>query len=448
MVRPVEGSASPAQSVQGAADGSVTVQQGETFAQVAQRNGVSESALKDANPNIDLSRIQAGQELALPQKPQTNTAPQQPAFTGKPAVSDSSTRLAEHALGASLQAARLHAQVPGGALKEKKLDGKITAPPSESTGAGGSGKPLDSTVQTAMTNAGMKNVSNPPSDAELKTYFSKNAPAHELIAKGNFKDAAAEYRKLAGAEKNPAEKTRLETVAKQLDVAQTLADAKIGKVSFPPSEANAVAFFKTLKGKPMSDIQDAFRNYANAFYVHSETKGVDRGDITYGDHKHVEGNTAYKWTGPESWKEITDSREAHSDGRRVIDCEGYAYMGKELLGAAGFKNIKFAVASRQDDPNTKEDESFTRQHIMVSGSRTVNVDGHPQTEVAVISNNHFRHMESNSILKPSEVEGLQSRAFVKGYETVFGVPGKFVTNEQAWRAAFDLEAAIKAQQKK
>ena len=446
MVRPVEGAASPAQSVQEAADGSVTVQAGETFAQVAQRNGVSESALREANPNIDPSRIQAGQELTLPDA-QPKPGLQQPAFTPRPVNSDASTRIAEHALGGSLQAARLHSQIPAGTLKERSLEGKITSP--DRGGADATGKPLDSTLQTAMTNAGMKNVANPPSEADLKTYYTNHAPAHEMIAKGNFKDAAAEYRKLAGAEKNPAEKTRLETVAKQLDVAQTMGDAKIGKVSFPPSEANAVAYFKTLKGKPMSDVQDAFRNYANAFYVHSETKGVDRGDITYGAHKHTQGKTVYNWNGPESWKEISDGREVHSDGRRVIDCEGYAYMGQQLLGAAGFKNIKFAVASRQDDPNTAENESFTRQHIMVSASRTVNVDGHPQTEVAVISNNHFRSLKSGSELKKqSEIEGLQAQAFVKGYESVFGVPGSFVTGDQAWRAAYDLEDAIKARQKK
>ena len=58
-----------------------------------------------------------------------------------------------------------------------------------------------------LTNSGMKNVGNPPSEADLKTYYSKNGPAHELITKGSYQEAAAEYRKLADKATDPGAKT-------------------------------------------------------------------------------------------------------------------------------------------------------------------------------------------------------------------------------------------------
>jgi hypothetical protein len=175
--------------------------------------------------------------------------------------------------------------------------------------------------------------------------------------------------------------------------------------------------------------------------------------VVYAQHIHKQGNTAYTSNAPETWKEISDSRELHSDGRRIIDCEGYALLGQKVFQAAGFKNVTFGVASRADDPNTPEDESMTRQHIMVSASRTVVVDGHPQTEVAVISNNHFTSKISGPDPKASDFTRMQREALVGGYNAAYreknGVPGGLlVTGDQAWRTAFDLEDAIKARKTK
>ena len=155
-------------------------------------------------------------------------------------------------------------------------------------------------------------------------------------------------------------------VADQLEVAQKMKTAKVRSLQFPPTETNVTDYFKTMKGKSISEIKDAFQNYANAFYVHSEKKGVDRGDVVYSEHKYKEGNKVYNSNAPVSWKEVTDNREVHSDGRRIIDCEGYAYMGQQSFQAAGFQNVNFGVIARKDDPNTPK---INRSQIAHHGER-------------------------------------------------------------------------------
>jgi hypothetical protein len=212
-------------------------------------------------------------------------------------------------------------------------------------------------------------------------------------------------------------------------------------LQFPPTETNVTDYFKTMRGKPISEIKDAFQNYANAFYVHSEKKGVDRGDVVYSEHKYKEGTTAYASHAPESWKEVTDDREVHSDGRRIIDCEGYAYMGQQIFKAAGFQNVNFGVVARKDDPSTTKNEMLTEQHIMVSGTRTITVDGKPTTEMAVISNNRF----------DSTTGGSQTGLFAWEFQQTYGdkVPGGLIrVGPEAWREEFKLEGDIKAWQKK
>jgi len=339
----------------------------------------------------------------------------------------------------------------GAQIKERRLEGKISDDPKKAQDGKNAGKPPDTTLQTVLTNSGMKNVGNPPSEADLKTYYSKNGPAHQLITKGSYQEAAAEYRKLADKATDPAEQKRLTMVADQLEVAQKMKTAKVGSLQFSPTETNVTDYFKTMKGKPISEIKDAFQNYANAFYVHSEKKGVDRGDVVYSEHKYKEGKTVYNSHAPVSWKEVTDNREVHSDGRRIIDCEGYAYMGQQIFQAAGFQNVNFGVVARKDDPNTPQNESLTDQHIMVSGSRTIMVDGKPKTEMAVISNNRIESTIADDNLKPADLKTFQTGLFAYAFQQTYGdkVPGGLIrVGPEAWREEFKLEDDIKAWQKK
>src|SRR5262245_32336111 len=72
-----------------------------------------------------------------------------------------------------------HAQFAQPQIKERRLEGKISDDPKKAQDGKNAGKPPDTTLQTVLTNPGMKNVGNPPSEADLKTYYSKNGPAHE-----------------------------------------------------------------------------------------------------------------------------------------------------------------------------------------------------------------------------------------------------------------------------
>jgi hypothetical protein len=338
----------------------------------------------------------------------------------------------------------------GAQIKERRLEGKISDDPKKAQDGKNAGKPPDTTLQTVLTNSGMKDVGNPPSEADLKTYYSKNAPAHELIAKGSYDEAAEEYRKLAAKATDP-EQTRLNTVKAQLDVAQDMKTANVKSLQFPPSEKNVTDYFEAMKGKPIIEIKAAFKSYAEAFYVHSEEPGVDRGDVVYSEHKYKEGTTVYNSHAPVSWKEVTDNREVHSDGRRIIDCEGYAYMGQQIFQAAGFQNVNFGVVARKDDLNTPQNESLTDQHIMVSGSRTIMVDGKPKTEMAVISNNRIDSTIADDNLKPADLKTFQTGLFAYAFQQTYGgkVPGGLIrVGPEAWREEFNLEVDIKAWQKK
>jgi hypothetical protein len=358
--------------------------------------------------------------------------------------SDSSTKVAEHSFNGQMQAAKLHAQIHH---KPQEPEGKISQPaPKDAQKA--SKAP---SMKEVMTNSGMKNVNDRPTDTELKTYYSTNAPAHDMIAKGNYKDAAAEYRKLAGASKNDGEKARLNMVAKQLDVAQTMSDAKVGDLSFPPTEANLQSYFGTMKGKPMRDIKTAYEDYSNAFYVHSETKGVDKGDVVYDQRTYSKDGKSFPSNAPDKWSDVSDRRMMHSDGRRIVDCEGFALIGEKCFKAAGFDQVEYAVMARMDDPKTPKNESYTDQHIMITARRTIqNPNGISAYEIGVISNGSF--YSGSSYSGKTNYEQGRSQQVTNAYSDTFReykggkvqIPGGLVTYDgQAWISENQLMDLLK-----
>jgi len=351
---------------------------------------------------------------------------------------DSSTKVAEHSFNGQMQAAKLHSQI-------QEPERRVTQPAPKDAQKTAKAP----SMKQVMTDAGMKNVHDRPTDAELKTYYTTNAPAHDLIAKGDYKNAAAEYRKLADAAKTDGEKARLNSVAKQLDVAQTMSDAKVGDLSFPPSEANLQSYFGTMKGKPMQDIKKAYEDYSNAFYVHSETKGVDKGDVVYESKTKSKGGKDYLSLAPEKWSDVSDRREMHSDGRRIIDCEGFGYLGQKCFEAAGFENVEYASMARLDDPKTKQDESRTA-HIMISARRPIEQNGIKGYEIGVISNGSM--YSGSSYTSKDSFDKQRGQVVLDAYGQTFReykdgkiqIPlGLIIYNPQAWEAAFDLDDAFK-----
>ncbi len=362
--------------------------------------------------------------------------------TDNRATSDSSTKVAEHSFNGQMQAARLQSQIqePG-----RKFTQPAPKDPQKTAKA--------PSMKQVMTNAGMKNVNDRPTDGELKTYYSTNAPAHDLIAKGDYKNAAAEYRKLADASKNDGEKARLNSVAKQLDVAQTMSDAKVGNLSFPPSEANLEAYFGTMKGKPMGDIKKAYEDYSNAFYVHSETKGVDKGDVVYASTTKSKDGNNYISLSPEKWDDVSDRREMHSDGRRIIDCEGFGYLGQKCFEAAGFEKVEYASMARLDDPKTRQDESRTG-HIMITARRPIQQNGAKGYEIGVISNGSL--YSGSSYSSSTLFEKQRNHVVLDAYGQTFReykegkiqIPLGLITyNPQAWLSGYELDDAFKSKGK-
>jgi hypothetical protein len=236
-----------------------------------------------------------------------------------------------------------------------------------------SAPPKPPSMVDRMTKAGMKNVGDPATEADLRNYYQNHAPAHDLIAKGDYRAAAAKYRELKNTDASSF--STHEKTEQQLNMAGAMKERGVKNLQFPPTEQNAKDYFKSLGASkpPLSNraILNEFQNYTRSFYHHEGR------DIVYKEKSKSEGGQAVKTRAPESWSEITDERKMYPQGTRKIDCEGYSYLAKELLGQAGFKNGKFVVVGPKNDPNTPEDES-TKAHVMFTAER--------DNEVAIVSN--------------------------------------------------------------
>lgn len=172
--------------------------------------------------------------------------------------------------------------------------------------------------------------------------------------------------------------------------------------SHPPTQDELKRYMKSFdaqKDRPAA--LGAFQAYAGAFYVHPANVGRPDEDIKYSEDptKHAyrgklydesaaadraqakkPGQLIYDITTHDAseWKDVTSDRERsglggphpHAAGKHVIDCEGYAYLAQELLGAAGYKTEQVAVAAKTGE-----------QHAM-----TVLTDPSRKGHYAVVSN--------------------------------------------------------------
>lgn len=210
---------------------------------------------------------------------------------------------------------------------DQVLGAQTVAAPVASAPVGGS-----DAMKAQMEKAGMSGVHSPPQDAELRTYYSNYAPHHELIAKGDYKAAAAAYAKDAETSDNQA-RLSAQATQEQLEFASKMGG---GKVSFPPTHEEAKAHFATLKGKD-DEIKKDYSAYTHAFYQHvgQDQESIDKGvkDVNYTPHKLPNGKIS---TAPTGADDVRDNAQLNNRGRRVIDCEGYVQLGQDLLGAAGY----------------------------------------------------------------------------------------------------------------
>lgn len=272
-----------------------------------------------------------------------------------------------------LVSARVEVSEPLG--KPAKLEAKIAEPDSGFAGAkkklismSGRYKPVPLPANSALAGMAAKQlrvaqagpaggssaVLGPKVDAGIKDLFKAltstsngeaNAAYKELgtaINKGDWASAAKlaqttlsqKYEEFLD-EKVPAgtHKTNLtDNIKSQLNFLAKLQGAGI-KADLPPSKEQLVAYFKTLAGKP-ADARKALADFNSAFQVHvaQETQNP-KADVRYGGTKEAPLPPA-KWADVEK---TPAGATGENVGKRVNDCEGYAYMAEELMKAAGFK---------------------------------------------------------------------------------------------------------------
>jgi len=121
------------------------------------------------------------------------------------------------------------------------------------------------------------------------------------------------------------------TVQQQLDFLASMDGAGV-TANYPPTRDQLKAYFKTLSDDPKA-ARAAFESYTKAFHVHP---AVANNDPTAG----VEyGRDSIGALPPKSWADV-EKRDADPAGKHLAkhlnDCEGYALMAQELMGAAGF----------------------------------------------------------------------------------------------------------------
>lgn len=126
----------------------------------------------------------------------------------------------------------------------------------------------------------------------------------------------------------------LETLKEQMSFVEGMQKAGISDASLPPSEKQLKQYFSSLKNKPQEALEE-FEKYTKHFHVHIGTLHEGKVDVKYNKGKGMEV--------PKSWKDVNHpkrnvdiSRSAAHGGKHINDCEGFAYLAQELLGAAGF----------------------------------------------------------------------------------------------------------------
>lgn len=131
------------------------------------------------------------------------------------------------------------------------------------------------------------------------------------------------------------------------------------KASHPPTQAELKDYFASFNSKDKrGKALEEYENYTTAYHVHTaEVKGKETQDVKYSpeqtyvykgqqyDNKAEALKAAKADPGgvlgtistadASKWDDI--AKKPDHNGRKVQDCEGFAYMSQELLGAAGYQ---------------------------------------------------------------------------------------------------------------
>lgn len=116
---------------------------------------------------------------------------------------------------------------------------------------------------------------------------------------------------------------------------QQMRDALGEEIENPPTPDQLRRFFGTLNGRTQDAIE-AFESYASLFLIHpTHTGDSDDASVTYwggGSEQFFDGMD-------EEYPALLMMNEQY-----IVDCEGFANIGSELLQSAGFTFNQFIVA--------------------------------------------------------------------------------------------------------
>lgn len=170
------------------------------------------------------------------------------------------------------------------------------------------------------------------------------------------------------------------------------------QASQPPTPDELRAYFATFNNRAdRPKALSAYERYADAYHVHPASTDRPDADVRYSVSER------YGWQGryygsmgeleraserhrarghdvdflkvnpaaPDGWSEVTSDRASH-EGRHVNDCEGFTFLGQELLGAAGYRTRAVAVDGPGDTDHAMlvaKDPSRPGQSHVLSNER-------------------------------------------------------------------------------
>jgi len=151
------------------------------------------------------------------------------------------------------------------------------------------------------------------------------------------------------------------------------------KADYPPSKDQLVEYFQKLAQKP-AEARKALAEFNAAFEVHvAEETDNPEADVRY-------HGTEKAPLPPNSWADVEKNlpnAAGENVGKRVNDCEGYAYLNEELMKAAGF-NVKHHLTANGGPAGAHAMVVFT--HDKDPGNVTLTSNGtvhHGKNEKAI-----------------------------------------------------------------
>lgn len=236
--------------------------------------------------------------------------------------------------------------------------------------------------------------------------------AQKQIAKGDYTSAAGTLAKAntSISESTLGSQVGLETVQKQVEFLAGM-QAKGVKADYPPTEAQLVKYFETLKGDPNA-ARAALAVYTKEFHVHPANVPGAKNDK---DIKYVAPEKGVsKDLSPHNWSDVAN-RPADGElnvGKQINDCEGFAFISEKLLEAAGFE-VKGHVTGLDPRKKGPKDDPASSHEMMLFK--------HPNESRFTVTSNEG--VFTNASAKAAAQEGFKAAVGQKANALFLGSTG-------------------------